>query len=430
MESSTSYGPLVALGFLVRQYDLWAPIRSRVVFAQPTHCANPINALYDLWVGLLAGCEVVSQVNSLLRSDPLLAQAWGRESFHEQSTIARVLDACGEQQVGQMRAALESLFHWLGQAHRHDPQRGPLRIDIDLTGLPASPQAQGSTKGYFSGERNAYGRQLVRIGATDYREVLASLLYPGNQLSMGVLKPALWTLERVLYLDHPAQRRSLWLRLDGGFGTDDNLGWVLQQGYSLSAKGFSGKRAAAFARQVKDWTEVPPGRRWAAPAPRALVFPVPTQTVVVRWQTQTEKLRHALYITTDLKATPTEVVQTYGQRGAGEVDLQADHSGLLLRHRRKRQWAAQEMLILLNDWAHNWLAWLWAWGLQDGPLAGFGPKRIIRDLMSIPGEAVIQNDQLVELRLKASHPYAAPMAEALRRLWPTESGPFPPPEGR
>jgi hypothetical protein len=83
---------------------------------------------------------------------------------------------------------------------------------------------------------------------------------------------------------------------------------------------------AAFARQVKDWTEVPPGRRWAAPAPRALVFPVPTQTVVVRWQTQTEKLRHALYITTDLKATPTEVVQTYGQRGAGEVDLQADHS--------------------------------------------------------------------------------------------------------
>ena len=400
----------------MREHDLWAPIRHRVHFDRPTHCLNPVNAIYDLWVGILAGCEVVSQVNTTIRADPLLARAWGREQFHEQSTIARVLDACTSLQVRQMREANEAILHWLGQAHRHDFSRSLLRVDIDLSGLPASKRAEGSTKGYFSGRRNSYGRQLVRIGATDYREVVASLLYPGTQTSLASLQPAVLTLERVLYLDLLRRQRTL-IRLDGGFGSDDNLAWLLNRSYQLIAKGYSGKRAAAYARQVKHWIEVRPGEKWVALSPVQLAFPVPTQTVAVRWLTPKRRWRHALYITTDLNATPVEVVETYDDRGAGEVEIQTDHMGLLLRRRRKRSFAAQEMLVLLNDLAHNWLAWLHAWVLQDTPFKSFGPKRIIRDLLSIPGEADIVNDELIELRLKASHPYAAVMTEVLEHLW-------------
>jgi len=416
MEHSTCFGPLVALGFFMREHDLWAPIRHRVHFDRPTHCLNPVNAIYDLWVGILAGCEVVSQVNTTIRADPLLARAWGREQFHEQSTIARVLDACTSLQVRQMREANEAILHWLGQAHRHDFSRSLLRVDIDLSGLPASKRAEGSTKGYFSGRRNSYGRQLVRIGATDYREVVASLLYPGTQTSLASLQPAVLTLERVLYLDLLRRQRTL-IRLDGGFGSDDNLAWLLNRSYQLIAKGYSGKRAAAYARQVRHWIEVRPGEKWVALSPVQLAFPVPTQTVAVRWLTPKRRWRHALYITTDLNATPVEVVETYDDRGAGEVEIQTDHMGLLLRRRRKRSFAAQEMLVLLNDLAHNWLAWLHAWVLQDTPFKSFGPKRIIRDLLSIPGEADIVNDELIELRLKASHPYAAVMTEVLEHLW-------------
>jgi len=387
-----------------------------VHFDRPTHCLNPVNAIYDLWVGILAGCEVVSQVNTTIRADPLLARAWGREQFHEQSTIARVLDACTSLQVRQMREANEAILHWLGQAHRHDFSRSLLRVDIDLSGLPASKRAEGSTKGYFSGRRNSYGRQLVRIGATDYREVVASLLYPGTQTSLASLQPAVLTLERVLYLDLLRRQRTL-IRLDGGFGSDDNLAWLLNRSYQLIAKGYSGKRAAAYARQVRHWIEVQPGEKWVALSPVQLAFPVPTQTVAVRWLTPKRRWRHALYITTDLNATPVEVVETYDDRGAGEVEIQTDHMGLLLRRRRKRSFAAQEMLVLLNDLAHNWLAWLHAWVLQDTPFKSFGPKRIIRDLLSIPGEADIVNDELIELRLKASHPYAAVMTEVLEHLW-------------
>ena len=60
--------------------------------------------------------------------------------------------------------------------------------------------------------------------------------------------------------------------------------------------------------------------------------------------------------------------------------------------------------------------------LQDTPFKSFGPKRIIRDLLSIPGEADIVNDELIELRLMASHPYAAAMTEALKHLWQIPDG--------
>jgi hypothetical protein len=56
------------------------------------------------------------------------------------------------------------------------------------------------------------------------------------------------------------------LRLDGGFGTDANLNWALWHGYQVLAKGYSGKRAKAFAQVVPWWEELRAGERWIAPA--------------------------------------------------------------------------------------------------------------------------------------------------------------------
>ena len=155
--ASTAHAPLVALGFWVRQLDLWAPIRTRVQFTQPTHTKDPVGALLDLAVGLLAGCEVVAQVNTTIRSDPLLAQAWGRDAFAEQSTIARVLDACQPLQVAQWRHANEATLRWMGQIYQHPFPQDWLRLDVDLTALEASAAAEGSEKGYFPGKKTQPG---------------------------------------------------------------------------------------------------------------------------------------------------------------------------------------------------------------------------------------------------------------------------------
>jgi hypothetical protein len=59
-------------------------------------------------------------------------------------------------------------------------------------------------------------RCSIRFDAyfTDYREITASLLYPGSQTSLESLRPAVLTLERVLYID-PTRRRYTLLHLDG-----------------------------------------------------------------------------------------------------------------------------------------------------------------------------------------------------------------------
>jgi hypothetical protein len=153
MEDSTGYGPLVAFGFFVREHDLWSAVESRVQFEQATHCQAPSRALQDMSVGILAGCTTIAQINTTIRSDPLLARAWGRPQFYEQSTIARVLDGCTAEQNGQMRAANEALLHWTGQVYHHDFAHHGLVLDIDLTGLLASKQAEGSQKGYFAAKK-------------------------------------------------------------------------------------------------------------------------------------------------------------------------------------------------------------------------------------------------------------------------------------
>ena len=82
METLSGYGPLVGIGHYVRQQDLLSPLRSRLDFGQRTHCEKPAEALVDMCVAILAGCETVGQINTTIRSDPLLAQAWGRTSFY------------------------------------------------------------------------------------------------------------------------------------------------------------------------------------------------------------------------------------------------------------------------------------------------------------------------------------------------------------
>jgi hypothetical protein len=164
MRGTTRFAPLVALGYFVREYDLLAPIYSRLAFTQPMHTEYPIEALIEVWISMLAGCRSISQINTKIRPDVVLAQAWGRPCFAEQSTVARVLDVCQVEQVEQLRAGVEAMYRWIGQAPQHNWADVDLLIDIDLTGLPAGRQAEGSTKGYFSGKKGHAAGNYVASG--------------------------------------------------------------------------------------------------------------------------------------------------------------------------------------------------------------------------------------------------------------------------
>lgn len=146
-----------------------------------------------------------------------------------------------------MREAVERIGRSYSRLPSHPYEQQMLVVEVDLTGLRASKKAELSTKGYFSGERNAMGRQLVRASTPDYGEVIFSKLYPGNTTSCEVLKQTLGEVERVIESSSEKRQKTL-VHLDGGFGTDENIEWLCLRGYQFVVKGYGGGRANKLAR--------------------------------------------------------------------------------------------------------------------------------------------------------------------------------------
>ena len=88
----------------------------------------------------------------------------------------------------------------------------------------------------------------------------------------------------------------------------------------------------------------------------------------------------------------------YQDRGGAEVEqFRNDKGGLQLEARRKRSFPAQKALILLTDLAHNLLADFHRQALVGSAFEAFGLKRIVRDLLQIPGRLVLNTRNSNEL---------------------------------
>lgn len=256
-------------------------------------------------------------------------------------------------------------------------------------------------------------RQLARVNAISYHETLWSGLFPGNQLTMQCLQQAVLGVESSFELA-PEQRKRTLYRLDGGSGTDENLRWLLARGYQVLGKGFSGKRAKALADSVSRWDVYDEQSLlgWVAP-PFDLGQPV---QVVVKRRLHKGKLKHSYYVTTLSFPSKKAFMQRYNQRGGAEIEqFRADKSGLHLSARRKRNFMAQKALVLLTDLAHNLLADFHSQALADSRFADWGLKRIVRDLLAVPGRLYFRAGQLKRIDLLASHPYADELIICLER---------------
>jgi hypothetical protein len=216
----------------------------------------------------------------------------------------------------------------------------------------------------------------------------------------------------------PQQKARTILRSDGGFGSDSNLNTALAAGWQVVSKCTGGRRPPAAIRQIPEtaWQEVRPDDRWVAlaPAPVALVCPV--QWLAVRWRTQRGEYKQALVVCSVDTWSAQECIHMYDDRGACETEIQADKAGLQLGRRRKKRLAAQEVLILLTDLAHNLLAWMTPRMFPSGPLAQMGTTQLVQDVLAIPGRLIFQRQQLAEVQLNERHPYAAAVAAGLERL--------------
>src|SRR5919106_4166112 len=390
-QKQTTFGPLCALGHYLLKEGVLEPL-SGVHIAQKTLEHSPQQKLLDALVGILSGCKALYEIDVRLRPDVPLQRAFGRDRCADQSTIQRTLNAFTEENVAQLRQAVEAIGRCYSATFSHDFEREMLVVEVHLTGLRASKRAEGSTKGYFSGERNATGRQLLRVIAPQYKEILFEKLYAGNTTSCEVLKESIREVERILSLaeDRQKRRRTL-VRLDGGFGTDANLNWLMWRGYEFIAKGYGGKRAKKLASSVAEdgWQKGPTKSQKLGVPGSPHRYARRSKTVVRRWVDEKGKPYQDYLVCSLFWLGSSQIATLYDARGGMETDIKGDKRGLGIEKRRKKSFLAQEALVLLAQLSHNLLIFFKRWFLGGTEAAKLGVERLVREVMRMPGEVRI-----------------------------------------
>ena len=199
--------------------------------------------------------------------------------------------------------------------------------------------------------------------------------------------------------------------MDGGAGSDEHLIWLLARGYHVMAKGMSNRRAEALARQVQRW-DAYQENAWLGEVDPPTDYGRPVRVFVKR-RVKDGQFLHSYYISTLSLPSKGSFLHLYDDRGGAEVEqFRNDKSGLNMEARRKRSFTGQKGYILLTDLAHNLLADFAHRGLAGSSFAGYGPKRIVRDLLNIPG-LVSWSENLVQIDLLSQNQFSEELVMCL-----------------
>jgi len=433
----TARAGLVVFGLRFQQGKVWAVIREQLQIKQKVRAHHPLDKLLDCFISILAGGKGLVAINFLVRPDVAVQRAFGRQACAEQSTISDTLNACTAEQVHQLREAIQLILQQASQSCRHDYAAAWHVLDIDTTGLPAGRLGEGVTKGYFAGRKSCRGRQLGRVVATAYDEIIVDQLYEGKRQLETSLPQLVEMAENALKLGQNQHARTV-LRVDAGGGSETNINWILNREYFLLIKIHNWQRVMKLIASVAHWHTDPkvPGRQlgWVE-TPYA--YAQPTRQVALRKLKSNGKWLHQVVVfnlTDEMlfelagqrsphAATECEVLfaalAAYDRRGGGaETQNKGDKQGLHLAHRNKHSFVAQEILVLLAQLAHNLLIWTRNdLAYRDAHFAHYGIQRMARDVLHIPGCVQLDGqEQIVSITLQDSHPLARRVQTALGDL--------------
>jgi hypothetical protein len=421
----SGHASLCLLGWHLRQIGFFRPLEEGLRLKQKVVKYSPVQKLEMIFVSLLAGAKAIAHSGLTLRVDPALQAAFGLPGCADQSVLAETLDAATDQDVADLRQAIEEIFRRYSQTRRHRFSQGVLTLDLDLSPLPASRQAEGSERCYMGRCRSKTGRKLVRVRAAQYQETIWEEVVPGRTVeTLPVVQQAVAAVERLLDLadDSPAvalrRARTEW-RLDSGWGSEEIINWLLARGYQVIGKFKSTSRVKKLVQPITTWEPTSsPGREVArVPAPVALARPCAQYAVRTPSKEKAGGYYHAVLFSSRRESGMQATVAHYDDRAAMEADLKNDKRGLGLGVLRKRKLAAQRLVVLLGQLAHNVLIWARRWLAQVAPrLRHFGIVRLVQEVWAVPGRVKLIADRVVRVRLRPEHPRARDVCLGLRPL--------------
>lgn len=427
---------LAALGVHFQQLGIWLVVQAHVKIKQKIRQHTPLDKLLDCFINILAGGVGLVEINTRVRPDYALQQAFGRTSCAEQSSVSDTVNACTPENVTPLRTALTLILRQHRQCYRHEYEKTWQILDVDMTGMPAGRQGEGVSKGYFAKQPNRRGRQLGRVLATRYAEIVVDRLYDGKRQLHRSLQALLTTTEDVLELTENKRKLTI-VRIDGGGGEDEDINWVLSREYYLLVQGKSWRRAEKLVASVTVWYPDPKVRDrevgWIT-EPHAYIKPTRQRGLRTRKKNGAWSYHVLVFNLTDEmlfhlceRAMPPErqpadvlfaALHAYDRRGGGvETQNRGVKQGLGLSHRNMHRFAPQEMLVLLGQLAHDEIIWTRNALVQADPrFQKYGIQRTVRDVLQIDGRIVIDADgQIQNIVLNERHPLTAAVQSALTR---------------
>ena len=425
----SGHASLCVLGKYLRQIGFFDPVERRVHLEQKVLKYTPIQKLEMLFVGLLAGVKAVSQTATTVRVDVALTAAFGLPGCADQSVLADTLDAAQDADVADLGAALAELFAQYSQARQHAFDKELLVLDVDLSPLPTSKHAQGSERGYLGRSRSKTGRKLVRVRAAATGEIVWEAVISARTVeSLPVLQEAIQAAEHLLRLEGDSEegqrkRARTEIRLDSSWGGEAMITWLLERGYQVTGKFKSNGRVRKLVRGITAWLATSSPGREVAVVPHPVEFMRPLLQYGVRTPSKehTSGYYHAVLFTSRTDLSMQEVVDHYDGRAGMEADLKGDKHGLGLATIRKHRLAAQKIVILLMQLAHNVLLWARRWLSKAVPrLDDYGIVRLISQVWAIPGRLKLTDQQVQRIRLRPAHPRARDVCRGFRPLLLTQ----------
>jgi hypothetical protein len=431
----SGHASLASVGMWITENEVWNRIEECVKIKQKVVKHTPTDKMKDLLINILAGGHGIADVNNRVRVDKTMQLAFGRSVCAEQSTISETLNASTGENVLEFAGALKVIYQKHGQGYQHDYEKKCQVLDIDLSALLAGKQAEGATKGYFSGHKNRRGRQLGRVVASLYNEIVCEELYPGTVQLEKNLPELIEMAENMLDLDEDRRKRVI-LRVDAGGGTDTNINFFLERGYFGMIKSKNWQRTCKLIKTVTNWQIIPqlPDHEcgWVS-EPHEYVRP--TRQLAIRWPNKkkggwfycvlvfnlTDELIFEL-AHSPMPETYTElelisaIVDAYDLRGGGvETSYRNSKQGIGLHKRNKKYFHAQEMLVLLAQLAYNITGWVQKeLAHHSSTIASFGTLRMIRDVFQIAGKIEFDaKGNIVSITLNQIHK----LAQAFLDYW-------------
>ncbi|SPF49511.1 conserved hypothetical protein [Candidatus Desulfosporosinus infrequens] len=337
--------------------------------------------MITLLLSIVVGCRYTSDINEKLVPDTVAANILDMARFPDQSQINELIRRVDSEGIKQLKNVHHQLFMQNTQCLS---STGFVVVDIDQSGLIANGKTyELAQKGYFCKKKNQSGYQLsAAFCGGDSSETLSMYLDSGNNHCSARFDDLVNDI--LVKLSDIRKDNRLILRVDSGYGSDDNLIKIKNKIWFV-AKAYSTVRATNIAKTIgkKDWVEVDEC---------VDVYELPhtdgLRYILVRVLTRTGDFEYTMLVSNIplAKMSTSEMFHFYNKRQTIEAFFKTCKNLYHIRNLRTRKFEGIQTFLWMVFITHNLLSWFKSTMLSDTKLEGVGTKTLVEKLGSIVAE--------------------------------------------